>query len=51
MRSVNSYQDILTPEEEEERENKRKLREIYEQEKAEYLADARRDEEHYDSEE
>ena len=45
MRSVNSYQDILTPEEEEERENKRRLREIEEQEKAEYLADARRDEE------
>lgn len=45
MRSVNSYQDILTPEEEEERENKHKLREMQEQEKAEYLADARKDEE------
>lgn len=51
MRSVNSYQDILTPEEEEERENKRRLKEIYEQEKAEYLAEIRRDREHYDSEE
>lgn len=50
MRSVKSYQDILTPEEEEERENKRRLREIQEQEKAEYLADARRDEEHYERE-
>ena len=42
---LRSYQDIITPEEQERRDNERRLREIYEQEKAEYLADERRDKE------
>lgn len=40
---LRSYQDIVTPEEQERRDRQRKLREIYEQEKAEYLADVKRD--------
>lgn len=43
MRSVNSYQDILTPEEEEELEAKREMKKQYEQEKAEYLAEIDKD--------
>lgn len=42
---LRSYQDIVTPEEQEERDRQRRLREEYEQEKAEYLADAERDRE------
>lgn len=45
MRSVNSYQDILTPEEEEERDRRYWARRRYEEEKAEYLAECREDEE------
>lgn len=42
---LRSYQDIITPEEQEELDRKRYEREIYEQEKAEYLADERREKE------
>lgn len=43
MRSVNSYQDILTPEEEEEREIARRLEMERRQEAAEYRAEVMRD--------
>ena len=42
---LRSYQDIITPEEQERRDSERRLRKIYEQEKAEILAEERRERE------
>lgn len=48
MRCCNSYQNILTPEEEEERDRRIWARQRYEEEKAEYLAECREDEEGFE---
>lgn len=48
---LRSYQDIITPEEQEERNRAFWERQRKEREKAEYLADIARDEEHEENEE